>query len=1001
MDNRVGRGAGSRAGVVLSALLFVAIAAASYPLLSSGGLVYRTFSLDFGPVALWFALGAALLVLSRVAAYACIVLGERPVSPSWEVGLDDGGDAVFGSADDEAGDDEQPAEPDLLPHPLLRPAAIAEGILQGLGGAALVAACLLLMAGIPGAIAARPDAPDLETLEKYLQVFGSLVKWVFVAGVFFAFTRVVKVMAPSFAPSLPFPWGAATTLAIAYLLLSSGGLLRNAFEFPGGLILAIIIAALALPYAAGILRGVIATATTERGTSVPRGGLKQPLPDRALLWTRVLLFLCDIGWIVLVLGIMLALPSLVDRVPAFQEGETLAAVAPYLDILDTLAIWSIVLLCPFIIIRVIAAFRPAVGEVFGFPMGRIILFALALVGFSDEGVPATASNFPIPQLMPAMAAALVISYLSLVLRRVALLGLPERIAVPVTNIPPLVGALMPAVSTALVVWALLQFSPLISAPLLDNNATESLGETSLPYFATLFDVRLTLSAFAFVLVLSLLLPNPLWSPAKLRIRPLLTATGFTASACLLWLSVAPLSGQGHFFPLIGAVAGAGLLTLALTQAAAYLTDFSDPLIANTGRWLAESRPRGFVMGAAFAFYGMLLRPLMYETLWFAAVYEWVVVLAIAVWAMFKMRGSLRTFVEDTGAAPARWPGWQRHEQRFEDHPDPRRELVARWQRRFVDSGDWTSLWTYFMGLLCHSNAPPERASAVIRPLREAAAPRSLSKRGDGRGFLRRSGDADTRRTRLQREREAGMDRSFRSAEQALASSTNLPPNIDASDLRETAGPYIENGDDPETMAAKVISAYRRRGADTSRVIALWFPMVNVVEQPRRWFEMPWQRRRTRLQAQSRRRRLVEGAISHLSGEGSVASLSVGLAARRAPLTQISNGSGPPGSSPPLSNPEPLDPTRAAVDVPDGQDENSNQSRFIRHQMQRAAAQAPAPPPSITGSSGAVIDAGQVFELLDETATSYYVRTSNNREGYVSKSALERLPILPGDEVNTV
>ena len=982
-------GAGSKAGVVLSAFLFVAIAVASYPLLSSGGLVFRTISLDFGPVAPWFAMGAVLLVLSRIAALACIVLNDRPVSPTRGTGVDDDGDAVFWSAVNDPEDDAQPAEPELLPHPLLRPAAISQGLLQGLGGAALVAACLLFVAGIPAAIAARPDAPDLETLEKYLQVFGSLVKWVFVAGVFFAFTRVVKAIAPSFSEALPFPWKPAITLAVAYLLLSSGGLLRNAFEFPGGMILAIIIAALALPYAAGILRGVISAATTERGTREPGGDPEQRLSDRVLFWARILLLLCDTGWIVLVLGIMLSLPSLVDRVPAFQGGGALAAAAPYLDILDTLAIWSIIVLCPFIIIRAIAAFRPAVGEVFGFPMGRIILFALALIGFSDEGVPATASDLPIPQLMPAIAAALVISYLTLVLRRVAQLGLPERIAVPVTNIPPLVGAFMPALSTALVVWALLQFSPLISAPLLDNNATENLGEISLPYFATLFDARLTLSAFAFVLLLSLFLPDPLWTPARLRIRPLLTATGFTASACLLWLSLAPLSGQGHFFPLIGAVAGAGLLTLALTQAAAYLTDFSDPVIANTGRWLAESRSRGFVIGAAFAFYGMLLRPLMYETLWFAAVYEWVVVLAIAVWAMFKMRGSLRTFVEDTGSAPARWPDWQRHEQRFEDHPDPRRELVARWQRRFVDSGDWTSLWTYFMGLLCRSNAPPERASAVIRPLREAATP------APGRGFLRRSGDADTRR------REAGMARSFRSAEQALTGSTNLPPNIDASHLRETAGSYIEKGDDPETMAARVISAYRRRGADTNQVIVLWFPLVNAIEPTHRWFELPWQRRRTRLQAQSRRRRLVEGAILHLSGEGGVASLSVGLAARRTPLTQVSVGSGLSGSSrgqQPAGEGMPLGQTRANGD---GQDENPILSRFTRHQVQRAAAQAPAPIPGAVETSAAAINAGQGFELLEETSTSYYLRTSDNREGYVSKSALERLPILPGDEVNSV
>ena len=968
--------AGSKAAVVLSALLFIAIAAASLPLLSSGGYVYRSISLDFGPVAPWFVIGAVIIVLSRVAAFACIVLGDHPVSPSKTRGLEGGADAVFGAEADAPEDDEESGEPELLPNPLLRPVAIVQGILQGLGGAALVAALLLFVAGIPAAISARPDPPDLETLGKYLQVFGSLVKWVFLAGVFFAVTRAMRALAPSFSEALPFPWKPAITLAVAYLLLSSGGLLRNAFEFPGGLILTIIIVALALPYGAGVLRGIVA----------------QPLPSRALLWGRILLLLFDIGWIVLVLGIMLSLPGLVDRVPAFQEGGGLESAAEYLDILDTLALWSLILLCPFIIIRAIAAFRPAVGEVFGFPTGRILLFALALVVFSDQGVPATASSFPIPQLMPALAAALVISYLTLVLRRVAALGLPDRIAIPVTNVPPLVGALMPALSTALLVWALLQFSPLISAPLLDNSVTESVGESSLSYFATLLEVRVTLSAFAFVLVLSLFLPDPLWTPARLRIRPLLTATLFTASACLLWLSMAPLSGLGHIFLLIGAVGGAGLLSLGLTQAAAYLTGFPDPVLANTGRWLAESRPRGFVIGAAFVFYGMLLRPLMYETLWFAAIYEWVVVLVIAVWAMLKMQGNLRTFVEDSEADPAKWPGWQRHVQRFEDHPDPRRELVSRWQGRFVDSGDWTSLWTYLMGLLCRNNASPESARAVFRPLREAATapPRRL--------FTRRSGDGDYHH------REMGMAKSFRSAEEALTGPSNLPPNVDASDIRAAADSYIENGDDSETMAAKLISAYRRRGADTSQVVTLWFPMVNMVERSHSWFVMPWERRRSRQREQARRRRLVEGAISHLSGEGTVASLSVGLAARRASMTITSNNPSQSWSATgqrPDGTGESADPTRAPGNSGDDQEGESAMSRFTQHQMQRVASQAPPPPPTTGGASAVALNAGQGFELLDETNAAYYIRTSDNREGYVSKSALERLPILPGDEVNAV
>ena len=268
-----------------------------------------------------------------------------------------------------------------------------------------------------------------------------------------------------------------------------------------------------------------------------------------------------------------------------------------------------------------------------------------------------------------------------------------------------------------------------------------------------------------------------------------------------------------------------------------------------------------------------------------------------------------------------------------------------------------------------------------------------------RGFLRRRGDADIRR------REMGLARSLRSVEQALTGPSNLPLNIDASNLKEAAEAYIENGEDAETLAASVISAYRRRGADTNHAVTMWYPLVNVVDRPPRWFEMPWVRRRSRLRAQSRRRRLVEGAISHLSGEGVLASLSVGVVARRTPLTMIAGSQGPsisPQGQQSVGLGSGAEASASSVSGDGGQEGDSMTSRFTRHQMERAASQAPAPPPGAIGSTGsAAIPPGQGFEILDETNSSYYVRTSDNREGYVSKSVLEMIPILPGDEVDAV
>ncbi len=301
-------------------------------------------------------------------------------------------------------------------------------------------------------------------------------------------------------------------------------------------------------------------------------------------------------------------------------------------------------------------------------------------------------------------------------------------------------------------------------------------------------------------------------------RPLAAAFGFTVSGCLFWACGAQLSVLGHAFTLAGAVVGVGLLSLGLSQLARYAVDSPNPVLADAARWLLGSRVRGFMLGAAIAFYGVLLRPLIYETLWFAAVYEWLAVLVVALLAMMRIRGSLKAFVDSAEAAPSTWTRWDRHQQFFEDRPDPRWDLVSRWRQRFVESGEWVSLWTYLMGLLYWNEAPPESVRAVFRPLRNCvAAPARFTLWGWGRNRNRR--------------REAALAESLQSAERALAGAPSTPVAVDESALREAAGPFIESGSEPEAMAAVVIAAYRQRGADANHTVNLWLLLVNVVNRP--------------------------------------------------------------------------------------------------------------------------------------------------------------------------
>ena len=859
--------ADSTAGLIFSVFALVALAAGAFLLLSSGGVLFERTSLDFGHLVPWIAAGAVLLILSRLAALAQGMAERRELSSDTGIPATGGAETRIGTDYSEGEQQGEHDTPDSGALPMSTVASAARGVLTAAGGAVLIGGILTAIATLASTIAARPGGPDLETLDSYLDVFGSLIKWVFVAAVLYAATRVVEAVWPAVAETLQFSWRPAVVLAAAYVLLSDGGLLQRAFEFPGTLILVLLAIAMALPYL----------------SNVGRKFVSMELPRRATISANAVLLVSDIGWMALVIGIMLSLPGLAGGIPEIQEGGTLESVAPYLDLLDTLALWSVILLAPFIVIRIVAAFRPTVGEVVGFPMGRIILFALSLIMFSGNGVPATASSFPIPNLMPAIGAALVVSYLTLVLRRVGQLGLPERIAIPLTNIPPLVGAFMPALSVSLVAWAVLQSLPLISAPLMDFERTEAFGHNSLPYFAGLFDARIALTGFVFAAMLFFSLPDPLWTPARLRVRPMLAAIGFSASGCLLWLSLAPLSGAGHAFTLLGAIGGAGFITLGLCQLTAYLDGSRDPLISGAASWLTSSKARGFLMGASLAFYGMLLRPAMYETLWFAAVYEWILVLAVAVWAMFRIRGNVKTFVETAEATPSNWVGWERHEQQFEDRPDPRRNLVSRWQQRFAESGEWSTLWSYLMGLLCRNNASPDDVRDVFRPLRQAVA------------FPAKKWFWQWKREDDQRRREAGLAQCLRCAERALSGVRPLPVGPDSTRLAEEARPFVETGEGAEAVAASVISEYRSRGADTNSVVSLWFPLVNVVDQPEGWLQFPWVRRRNRAMARERRRRLVDGAVSHLSGEGSLASLAVGIAARRVPLSPVSlqTGQAPP------------------------------------------------------------------------------------------------------------
>ena len=133
----------------------------------------------------------------------------------------------------------------------------------------------------------------------------------------------------------------------------------------------------------------------------------------------------------------------------------------------------------------------------------------------------------------------------------------------------------------------------------------------------------------------------------------------------------------------------------------------------------------------------------------------------------------------------------------------------------------------------------------------------------------------------------------------------------------------------------------RLGIGLDKAVNLWFPLVNLGEQSSQWYDLPWVRNRKN---RRHRQQMVDGALSHLYGDGSLDSLPVAILAN--PTSVFSN---------PHEDPQ--------TAVPSG-----------------------------------TLEVGQGVELLIEGPSNYFVRGPENVRGYVWKSGLLRQPILPGDEV---
>ena len=586
----------------------------------------------------------------------------------------------------------------------------------------------------------------------------------------------------------------------------------------------------------------------------PKDALARRL--RGLALETLARILRDLSYLAVLIGGFLIFPQ-IGRI-LFQQWDLpgLHLAGSMWQVFTGLAAWIFAALIAGIVVRALRIPFSIVGEIVRFPTRRLLALLAAGLMVAPGGLLTLTMGVENPGLLLPLIAAFGLSYLGSTAGNAAATSdrWPSLGRVPAAipaGFVKTVSVLATAATLPLVLWAGLNFLPRISTFLLYYQNTQSAGWATMAHFSHVFDARWHIAGLAFALGLAWMVVSTPRDAAGSGIGPLGKAAALCAAGCLAWLVGTSLSPLGHGFLLLGGIFTAGCFTLAVAHLGRYLIEPEEGIVSGAARWLATSATRAFSLGAAFAVYGLLLRPVFYQVMWFAPLFEWLLVLAIGALVFNRIRSRLSRQVAATEQAPANWVGWARHDQKVEDRPDTHFEQLVGEHSRFVETGRWGEVWRYYLGLLLRNNAPLELAQIVFGPLINYQTTRGSWDPWPGSG--KRAG----------RRREAALLETIHRVNTVLSSPAPPEPAIDEAALRELGQSFIDSAAGPDALAVTLTAAYGQAGVNVDYAARLWFPLSTLVDYPIKWRHFPWQRSRIRRRSRERRQRLVDGALAHL------------------------------------------------------------------------------------------------------------------------------------------
>ncbi|MYC02874.1 MAG: hypothetical protein F4X58_13245 [Chloroflexi bacterium] len=722
----------------------------------------------------------------------------------------------------------------------VRLAAVLAGMhrmLTDVGWAALVLVLFSSVTAWPGVRGDQQAAAEVVAPAHYLGGLESFVIWGALLLAPFIGARAVATVRPDVGAIVGWPWVQLAAFGIAYALLSVGGAFPAAFGLAETWPLLGFGVALAFAYAASAIGRAMAIWPQAR--------------RRSLRWLRAI---SEAAWPLALSAGVVILAREAERVSAGPEFAGPGSVdASYLQVLHALTLVEMLTaLIPFALINYVRALSPGAARIVRAPIWHLTLIAVAYLLFSSSGVIATAFEVNFPWMLRALVGATALVYAASLLRNVASIEVQRWYLRLAMNILRALSAAARAAALAAVVLAALTYLPEAGAFLLEQPASRVLWEDLLPLVAGLYEARYAIAASMFATAAAFLLVRAMSGQLSVRVEALMSAVSCLVAGCLIWMIAANLSEYGHGFPFAGAVAAAGMFSLALGRLASAVASSSNSALADVAGWLSASWVRGFMLGAAAIFYVLLLRPVVYELVGLAALYEYVALLALLLTVSMSVVNRLRVVARPADTLERSPGGWQHHEQTLEHRVDHRSALPDSILRRYLERGDWLPLWAYLFALLYRSESSLEAMAAVCTSLR--------------RGAVAPPAWAAISRNRQKRARSAALHRALDTVGRSLADSETQLRQLNDEDIHRLGASYVERGTDPEPLVVALIVALCQRGARPEHAVERWFYLLETPGRVLDWLGPGWRYLAGGPRTASQRLDLVNEEISLLSDD---------------------------------------------------------------------------------------------------------------------------------------